>query len=260
MAGMRPFLLLGLLLPAAGATAQPVRATYEVHAAGMTMMQFEAVLDLAGESYRMETVMRARGLLAAIIPGEQVTRVAGAWVGGTPAPAFYRSEGTWRGRPRRILLEWQGGEPRLVELSPPNEEEREPVPDAMRRGTMDALSAMALLARQVAEARSCDGIAPVYDGRRRSEFLGATRGWERVPVWRGGWTGTALRCDFEGRLVAGFRVDQDRAQAAEPQRGTAWIAAPYEGAPPIPVRIDMPTRWFGTAVALLVRAEPAPAR
>ena len=64
---MRALLLLDLLLfPLLGGRAAG-GATYEVSCAGMTVMQFEAVLDLAGEAYRMETVMRARGLLARII-------------------------------------------------------------------------------------------------------------------------------------------------------------------------------------------------
>jgi hypothetical protein len=60
--------------------------------------------------------------------------------------------------------------------------------------------------------------------------------------------------------VAGFRRDQDRAEAGEPQRGTAWIASPYPGAPAIPVRVDIPTRWFGTVTAVLLGAEPAQRR
>ena len=72
--------------------------------------------------------------------------------------------------------------------------------------------------------------------------------------WREAWHGPALRCAFEGRLVAGFRLSQQRADTT-PQRGTAWVASPFAGAPPIPVRVEVPSRWFGQAVAVMLRAE-----
>jgi hypothetical protein len=252
---MRRFLATLLLLPSLAA-AQPLRATYEVQAGGMTLLQLEAVVDLSGSGYRLETVMRTRGIAASFAPGEQSSRVAGAWAGLAALPGSFVSEGTWRGRMRRIALDWQGRDPRIRDLTPSETVEREPVPEDLLHGTVDLLSAIAVLARGVAETGRCEVTAPVFDGRRRSDFAVTTQGWERLAPWRGAWAGTALRCAVEGRQVAGFRRDQDRAWAATPQRGTAWIAAPYEGAPSIPVRVDIPTRWFGTATALLLKAEP----
>jgi hypothetical protein len=245
-----------LALASAPAAAQALRATYEVHAAGMVVMELEARFDLAPEGYRVETRLRTRGIAAIIASGEQTTRVAGGFAGAVAQPAGYVSEGTWRGRPRRIALDWQGGTPHVIELLPPNEEEREPVPDALKAGTVDALSALAALSRQVSRAQGCTVDTPVFDGRRRSDFTTGIGRWERMLPWRGAWTGDALRCDFEGRQVAGFRRNGEGREAAAPQRGTVWFAAPYAGAPPVPVRVDIPTRWFGTATAVLLRAEP----
>jgi hypothetical protein len=273
---MRPLLaaLLILLPGAAGAQAQrtpegqalrdpesrALRATYEVHAAGMVLMELEARFELAADSYRVETRLRTRGMAAVMVSGEQVSRAAGGWSGVLPAPLSFVSEGTWRGRARRIALDWQGAQPRVVELTPPNEEEREPVPPAQQRGTVDILSALAGLGRQVGREGRCEATTPVFDGRRRSDFATRSEGREVIRPWRGAWHGEALRCAFEGRQVAGFRRDQDRAEAAAPQAGTAWIAAPYPGAPAVPVRLDIPTRWFGTATVVLLRAEPVQQR
>jgi hypothetical protein len=246
-----------LLLPlAAPAAAQPMRATYEVRAGGMAVLELEAIFDVSAAGYRLETTARTRGLAATFVPGEQVSRVAGAWQGVQPLPGAYASDGTWRGRARRVALEWQQGAPVLTALEPTEAEEREPVSAEQRRGTLDALSAMALLARSVQANGTCDAEAAVFDGRRRTDFRARQAGWSRIAPLRGAWAGDAMRCEFEGRLVAGFRHDQARETAAAPQSGTAWIAAPYPGAPPIPVRIDMATRWFGTATAILLRAEP----
>jgi hypothetical protein len=259
MQGMRnTALLAGLLalgLPPGTASAQPVRAVYEVYAAGMTVLQLEAVFDLSPTGYRVETRFRTQGVAAGLVPGEQVARVAGAWAGALPRPETYHSTGTWRGRARRITLGWDAGNPVVRSLEPPDTEDREPVPPEARRGTIDALSALALLSRTVAGSGHCEGQAPVFDGRRRSDFVSSTGQQDLIRPWRAAWHGQALRCSFEGRQIAGFLRDQPRDRAAAPQRGTAWIASPYPGAPPIPVRVEMASRWFGTATAVLLRAE-----
>lgn len=248
-------LLLGPMAPTQAA-AQALRAVYEVHAAGMVVMDVEARFELTRDAYRVETTLRTRGVAALLASGEQVSRANGGWAGGAAQPAAFVSEGVWRGRMRRMALEWRGAEPRIVELTPPETEEREPVPEAQRRGTLDLLSAIAAVARLVGQHGHCDAHAPLFDGRRRSELATRSEGREVVRPWRGAWHGEALRCGFEGRQVAGFRRDQERSEAAAPQRGTAWIAAPYPGAPPVPVRLDVQTRWFGTATAVLLRADP----
>ncbi|NKE46733.1 DUF3108 domain-containing protein [Roseomonas frigidaquae] len=247
--------LLGLTLVPRGAAAESIRAIYDVYAAGMTVLQMEADFEINQAGYRIETRMRTRGVAAAFISGEQVASATGSWGRGSALPSSYRSQGVWRGKDRLVVLGWSGGNPVVEALVPPNDEEREAVPVEVRRGTIDALSAMALLSRIVAGSGACEGQAPVYDGRRRSDFAISTYGRELIRPWRAAWHGEALRCSFEGRLVAGFMRDQPRDQAAAPQRGTAWIAAPFAGAPPIPVRIEMPSRWFGTATAVLLRAE-----
>lgn len=252
---MRRLLALLLLWPLA-APAQSLRAAYEVHAAGMVILEVEARFELGLDRYGIETTLRTRGLAATFVSGQQMSRVEGAWNGAAALPVRYLSEGVWRGNARRIALDWQDRQPRVLDLTPPETAEREPVPPPMMRDTTDVLSALATLMRRVGAERHCDLGAQVFDGRRVSEYAARSQGWEQVPRWRGSWSGPALRCGFEGRQLAGFRRDQDRAEAAETQRGTAWIAAPYPGAPAIPVRIDIPTRWFGTATAILLRAEP----
>ncbi|PWS37265.1 DUF3108 domain-containing protein [Falsiroseomonas bella] len=248
--------LLALLLPGAAA-AQPLRARYEVHALGSVLLELEARFELSEAAYRIEAAFRTRGMAALLVPAEHFSRAQGAFTAEAAAPAAFVSEGTWRGNRRRIVLDWTNRDPRVVELVPNDaSEDREPVPPPLQRGTVDILSAFAALTRQVDRAGHCDLTAPLFDGRRRSDIATRSAGRERILPWRNAWHGEALRCTYEGRLVAGFRRDQDRARQEEPQRGTAWMAVPYPGAPPIPVRIDIPTRWFGTATAVLLGAEP----
>lgn len=254
-------LCLGLVL-SVPAAAEPLRATYRVTAAGLTVMEVEAVFDLATPgAYRIETRSRLTGFASTFFSGNQVNEVRGTWAGDLVRPTRFAAEGVWRGTERRTVMEYPGGEPVVRALEPPNEGEREAVPPDLTRGTMDSLSALAQLTRTLATTQRCDGAAQVYDGRRRSSFTASTTGWEQLPAWRDAWSGTALRCGFEGRQLAGFLLDDDRpAESRQPQQGSAWMAVIRPDMPPVPVRIEMPSRWFGKITAYLVRSEAPPSR
>ena len=247
-------LAVAAVLLAGHASAQPMRATYEVYAGGVTILQLEAEFDVTPAGYRLMTIARTRGLAATFVPGEQAARVVGEWAGMAARPVAYGTDGVWRGRVRRTVLDWPAGDPVVVDIQPAEDEPRDQVSPDHRRGSIDALSALAQMSRLVARGGHCDGEAQVFDGRRRSDYSSRTVGREVILPWREAWHGPALRCAFEGRLVAGFRLSQQRADTT-PQRGTAWVASPFTGAPPIPVRVEVPSRWFGQAVAVMLRAE-----
>jgi hypothetical protein len=244
-----------LALPA---RAEPMLARYEVRAAGMQVMDVEALFDLDGPRYRVRTRIRTTGVVGVFSASDQVTSSEGAWRGADPVPARYRVEGTWRGGKRAVVMDWPSpDQPVLSLLEPPNEADREPVPEALRRNTVDALSALAKLTRTVALTGRCDAAAAVYDGRRRADYTVQTEGLQVLPP-EGGFGGEALRCAFESRLLAGRRGDQDAEAARKPQPATAWLGRPLPDRHAIPVRIEMPSRWFGTIRVVLAEVRPVP--
>jgi hypothetical protein len=228
-------------------------ATYLVQVAGLTVMELSVTLDLTDQGYAVEFRNRTRGVVAAISSGQMTSRVEGVWEGERARPRRYVSEGTWRGDPRRVIVEWRSGQPVVRAMVPPvEEEEREPVPEAEQRNTIDSLSAIAQLIRQVRRTGNCDAAARVYDGRRLSALSASTQGHERFPPARDAWSGVALKCAFEGRFLAGYRKGEDIEAARRPQTGIAWLAEVVPGLPPLPVRVDSANRWFGTVTARLV--------
>ena len=250
------------------ARAEAVLARYDVRAGGLNVMRVEALFDLSGPRYRVQTRARPVGVGAAFGGGgEQVSATEGAWRGADPLPRRHSSEGEWRGGRRALHLDWtqpsgqhQGAAaPLLRVLEPPLEPEREPVPEALKRNTVDSLSAVAKLLRTVAQTGRCEGEAPVFDGRRRSDFRAWTEGLDELPRGKGGaFAGPALRCAFSGRLVAGRHAAQDRPDDGRPPPPVvAWLAQPLAGRAAVPVLIEVPTRWFGTVRAVLASAEPA---
>ncbi|MFQ3622249.1 MAG: DUF3108 domain-containing protein [Acetobacteraceae bacterium] len=256
-----------VVIPPTRAAEPPVLATYTAYFSGFTVMTLDASLGLDAERYRAVAQMRTAGLLAVFLRGEQTAVVEGRVGPETAlglAPERYGLDGRWRDRVRRIAMRWQGGTPEVLTLIPANDEERDPVPLELQRGTVDAMSALVGLLHRVARTGRCDGAAAVFDGRRRTDFTARTEGEEELAAHRwGSYAGRALKCGFEGRQVAGFWREADPAQAREPRGGAAWFARPGPGLPMVPVRIEAETNW-GTVHVHLTRIGfgdlPAPTR
>jgi hypothetical protein len=242
------------------AAAEPIAMRYQVLAGGMTVLDLDALVEIDTIGYRLRTLLRTRGLATLVVRGEQRTEAAGTLRGTEPQPARYRADGVWRGRPRQVEIDFRNIEPALRVQVPPDGGEREPVPPELRRGTVDALSALVKLTRIVVATGRCDGGAAVFDGRRRTDYVLRTGGREVLPRWRDAWAGEALRCAFESRQVAGFHRDQDAAERGRTQHGIAWVAPLSPGGHPVPVRLELATSWLGPVQAYLVAGDPAAGR
>jgi hypothetical protein len=247
-----------VVLPVA---AEPGRSfttlSYATTVAGLTVMMTEADVEMSSRGYRMDIATRTAGTYGLLIRGETRTLAQGMWSGNTVAPQRYAVSGSWRGTPRQTLMDYVTSQPDVLRLEPPNVAEREPVPPALQRETIDSISAAALLARQATLTSACNGGTRTFDGRRLSEVTSRTGGWETLPPGATpAYAGPVLRCEFEGRLLAGFLLDSDREAAARPQKGTAWLARLTPDSPMLPVRLSFEIRWLGSATMMLLAAKP----
>ncbi len=229
---------------------------YAAYAAGLNVLRLDVDFALTPRDYRVHLAYRTAGTVGFLIRAEQDTVVDGAFAGDRPVPRRFYSSGILRGSPRVTQIDYPKGQPEIRTLTPPNEEERETVPPADQAGTIDSLSAMARLLRQVNASGRCDGHSRTYDGRRLAELSARTIGPETLePTGRSSFSGPALRCDFEGRQLAGFKLDGDRAKAQQPRRGSAWFAATAPGGPLIPVRMQFETDAIGSLTMYLAAPE-----
>jgi hypothetical protein len=248
-------LLILLLMPLAGAPARAadeVVASYDTYAAGLNVAEVEAGFVIGPWSYQMRLAYHTTGLAGLLFSGHQVSQVDGTWRANAPMPHSYAGEGVWRSRQRTTRIDYQDGRPLVRALAPPNEDERETVPEALRANSIDTLSALVELVRRVADTGRCDSVARTYDGRRAVEIVATTAGEEVLaPTSRSSFSGPALRCDFAGRLLAGFLHTDDRACESKPLHGSAWLARVVPGGAPLPVRMAFETRWFGDATMYL---------
>ncbi len=245
-----------LLCCPAIARAEAVQAHYAAYSTGLNVLRLDVEFAVNPRDYRVHVVYRTVGTVGMLIHAEQDTVVEGTFAGDRPAPRRFFSYGHMRGRPRVTQIDYPRGQPEIRTLTPPNEEEREPVAAADQAGTVDSLSAMAQLVRQVNATGRCEGRSRTYDGRRLAELSARTAGQETLePTGRSSFAGAALRCDFEGRQLAGFRLDADRTAAQHPRRGSAWFAAATPGGPLIPVRMQFETDMIGSVTMYLATPE-----
>ena len=229
-----------------------IEAHYEAYAAGLNVVDMDADFDVRPDQYRVKLDVRTVGGLRLFLSSHIVSQVQGRFAGNHVSPERFFSSGTLRGANRVTQIDYAAGQPIVRQLQPANETEREAVPADRQRDTVDTLSAMAELVHQVNTTGRCDGRVTTFDGRRLSVLEARTSGEQPLePTGRSSFAGMTLRCEFVGRQLAGFMLDEDRAELAKPQMGTAWFASVSAGGPKIPVRIAFRTRWFGEATMYL---------
>jgi hypothetical protein len=250
------FFLTCITVSAAPAAATGISATYTIETAGIKIVDATAEINLSENVYTVKVAYRTRGVAAVFFHGSQVTEADGLWLGLMPAPVHFRTVGIWQGINRHTQIDYMNGQPVVSVLEPAESEKRYPVSLAQRADTIDPLSALALLVRQVRDTGRCDGKVSLFGGRSRLEFAAHTIGIEHIDGGTQSWSGNALRCTFESRIVAGFGRERRTEKAEGTKGGVAWIAAPLPGGLPIPVRIDAASRWYGSTSIRLVHADP----
>ena len=250
------FLLFGFSAVPALADEAPLRAYYAGYARGFNVLNLETALTLHPADYRLTITYHLAGVVGALVHGDATTTVDGRFVGGRAEPRELFSQGRLRGDPRVTQIDWQDGSPKVLQMLPAVETERDPVPASEQAHTIDTLSAMVVLMRQVTDSGRCEGAMRTFDGRRLSEISAHTVGQETLEqTSRSSFQGPALRCDFAGRQLGGFLRDDDQVAIRKPQQGSAWFARLQPGQPFIPVRIDFTARLLGTTTLYLT---PAP--
>lgn len=244
-----------LLVAAMPAFGSAVEAQYTARVGAFRVMTIDVAAKLDEEIYRVRARARSSGLATLATRFDQTATAEGRFTPAGLRPVLFRAEGDWQGERRLVEIALTEPAP-LIRLEPPEVPEREPVPPSLAQGSIDTLTALVSVARAVA-ARGEAGCAmtlTVFDGRRLKRIALAPAGTGPVPDRPGV---EAVRCRLEGRQIAGFWRDWDRAEAEKPQFGSVWIAPPYAGAPAMPLRLEMGIDWLGTLVVSLTRAAPA---
>jgi hypothetical protein len=242
-------LLIGLFWPAAAIAQTPLRLSYEGTLGGLRMIHADVVLDQTASGYVLRTHVQSVGALVLLARGYTDVVSQGTWRNGTAQPSRVDSEGTWNGRPRRLVVDYQNGLPVIQIMQPPDPKRLRAVTRDSVAGTTDLLGLVVGLMRQVAATGGCARSARVFDG------LGVTQFDMRTGSHTPGPQESLLRCDFTTTKVSG---PHGRPDPARQGHGYALFTAAAAGMPPVPARIVFQTRWTGAAVLALTGAPSAP--
>lgn len=234
-----------------------VEGHYEVYAAGLDIATVQTDYEIGPRAYQMRTSYHTVGVVSLFANGVNTSTISGTWRGETALPRELIVEGSWKGDPRQADIDFSGDTPVVRRLVPSDARERTPVPEAVKAGSIDALSAFAELIHFATDTGRCDLTVRTYDGHRVLRFDTQTAGHDALSPYRNAqFTGSALRCDFTATPIAGMK-DGDEADA-RPFRGSIWLAPLTPGAGPFPVRLAFETRWFGDAIMGLIKTVPLP--
>jgi hypothetical protein len=234
-------------LPGAGARAseagEPRRLSfdYEVYVGGINAIRlgFDAVLERA--RYDMGMRLATQGVAGWMFDWKMTAESRGEVRDGRVKPTLARGDSIWRGKSRKLHLEYGPDGAVRARTDPPfDPAQREPVPPALRAGTRDLPGALFSALRAIGRAGRCDHIEKVFDARRRYDLVLEHVGTDTLaPSDYSPYGGPAIVCRLRVEMIAGRRLDNDpdRRRAAA-RYATVWLARVFEDAPPLPVRFQ----------------------
>ena len=259
-------LALGLLAllgvtPARAQTSADVRYDYALYLLGLPTADIRTHLAYTPAGYTLDVTTQTTGVAEIFISGNQLAQVHGRWTpDGLALPLHYDTHGTWNGDPHSIAMDFAGGVPTVTERVPAEKKDHMAIPPALMHDAIDTLSGFATMVRQIVQSGRCDQHAHTFDGLHILDVTAHTVGPEQIAKNdRSAWSGTALRCDFEGKMIAGFTVGEE-AKQRHTLHATAWLAKLTPDGPPMPVRAKFETRYFGDATVYLKVPEAVAAR
>ena len=222
-------------------------AHYDGYIRGFDVFSLDIGVALRPAAYRLQLDFRLTGVVGALYHGEGTTVAEGRFDGVRAVPREMVSTGRFGGVAHVMQIDWQDGMPKVLQMVPPTDSDREAVPPQEQAHTMDALSAIGGLLRQVSATGRCESTTRTFDGARLTEYAARTVGLETLPATgRSSFQGEALRCDITGTMIGGFMRDADRQRGGRPKQGSAWFARLQPGQPMLPIRIAFYTDGVAT--------------
>lgn len=236
-----------LIAAAAALTAAPTPASaamalrYQATLIGLPLANVSAVLD-PRSTFRITSDLETAGIVDLFSPWRHHASAAGRLSadGAGIAGVRYRGDSVRRSEETyaQLLFEPTLTTVEAVKLAPKALSENRQVPPPLRNGTVDPLTAFYILAERLDRGRGCDGPIAVFDGRYRYDLL-MSAGPD------------ALSCHIAYRQVAGFSKSKEPyVDASKATPGLIRYVRLADGFPPVPQRLEVPTRFGSVVVAL----------
>lgn len=200
-------LILTAPAPAAMATGRD-EAAFDLFILGMRAGQFAYSAVETGESYAVNARLESSGIVRMIRRFSQDARAEGRRRVGRLEPLRYDRQSVFGASRSQTRMSYQGGVPRLDGDQGANPRPEWALNPASQRGTLDPLTAIYAVLREMPRNQACAAPLAIFDGTRRAEVVFA------APEI----TDDTIICAAEYRRVAGYAPDAMAEQTRFPFR------------------------------------------
>jgi len=248
--------LMGMIAIGSTTTVQaaPLTLQYLVGWGHVTLAEAEISYSRSENLYLLESVGRTLGFLDFFFPWHGKAETKGLIDSGGRRPLHHEHEGTLEEKTRWTRVNWDNaGRPLTEAIPPPDPQTVTMVPEPLMTGTNDPFTAILSLLDHLARSGRCEGIARVWDGRRRYDISVVHLGGEDLVADRPwAYEGPAIRCALDFERIGGFRREAPNwrnEDAREAAQRLIWVAeiGPDQWAL---VRAELETR-YGTVIGRL---------
>lgn len=213
-------LTFALAAPAAHAD-QTDAAVFDISIRGIPTTTLSISGAVKGQNYAASGVLKSSGLLGFLKKIRYDADVSGTLSNGRFVPDRYHEKADTGKRQSDALMAYKGGVPQVKAYSPPRPPQQGDIDPASQGGTVDPLTALYAVLRDVPLTEACALKVFLFDGRRRSQ----------VVLTSPQTTGEQITCQGEYRRLEGFS-DKDMAEKTR-----FPFALTYQGAGPGMVRV-----------------------
>jgi hypothetical protein len=256
------FLALGALSGVAKAETR-LNAHYSMTMTGVSIGQISWAIDLYATAYTTSANGKASGALSALVNGDGRIATHGAIEGERLRPTLFSSNVTEDGEVTGLQMTFENGAVKTLRTDqPPSKSDRVPVSEADRRGVVDPLTAMLIIAPPGENGlmpAHCNRVLAIFDGQRRYDLVLSFKRFDKMKV-NIGYAGPMLVCAVVLKPIAGYRADSMLVKYVGGKSDMEIWFAPITGTAVIaPARVVMPT-LIGTLEIAADRFEIAPSR
>jgi hypothetical protein len=196
--------------------ASTLDVSYNLYVGGIPLGKVAMSSRFQGNDYKAVSTLETQGIVNAFWQSKIEAASNGLVERGAIRPALYDSYSQNRSNPRQQVTLTFGPEgPRSLYSDPPYPETRYAVSEDQQKNTLDPLSAAVFLTNSVngENAKPCETVAPVFDGRRRYDVALSFVSKSDVRMDNGLYRGPVSICQIRYNQIAGYQqtlVDQGK--------------------------------------------------
>lgn len=235
--------------------------SYGLYVGGIPLGKVAMSSRFEGNDYKAISSLETKGIVNTFWQAKIETAVSGSAKPDKLLPTLYDSFSQNHSVQRQhstVLFGPDG--PKSITSDPQYRENRHPVSDEQKKGTLDPLSAAVYLTSGIASAgqqKPCQATAPVFDGRRRYNVVSSFVKNTAVHMDNGLYSGPAMVCEIHYNEIAGYKqsiIDQNKNMP----KMYAWVVAVQSNSDPnrhyaIPIRLWAETE-YGLVAAVASQA------